>query len=134
MKNYEKSYQTWKFQFTYRRVDFLVIHFHRKIIKNHEFSSKNMMNPRWKSRIGYLNLHVALKKSMKYDRKKHENKTSIFIRSRNIFGPKIILFFRFRNNIISRSWNIFDEKRSSKWCIFFPERAGLGWAKHSLEL
>ena len=39
---------------------------------------KIMVNPGWKSRLGYLNLNVALQKSMKYHRKKYENKTSIF--------------------------------------------------------
>ena len=179
---------TWKFQFTYRRVEFsnqfssknhqkslifiektwkiidfheklwkiiadveisfyipacriFLINFHRKIIKIMNFHQKMMVNPGWKSRIGYLNLNVALKKSMKYDRKNMKTKRAFFIRSRNIFGPKIILFFRFWSSTISRSLNIFDEKISSKWCIFFPESwaglaglAGLGWAKHSLEL
>ena len=36
-----------------------------------------MVNPEWKSRLGYLNLNVALKKNMKYDIQKHENKMSI---------------------------------------------------------
>ena len=57
---------------------FLVINFHRKVIKNHEFSSEMMVDPGRKSRLGYLNHHMALKKSMKCDGKKHENKTSIF--------------------------------------------------------
>ena len=106
---------------------FFLINFHRKIIKNHELSSKMMVNPGWKSRLGYLNLHMAFKKSMKYDRKNTKTKRTFLIRSRNIFGPKIILFFRFWNSTISRSAYIFDAKRSSKWCIFFPE-GWLGWA------
>ena len=42
------------------------------------YISKMMVDPRRKSRLGYLNHHMALKKSMKCDGKKHENKTNIF--------------------------------------------------------
>ena len=80
-------------------------------------------------------LMLLWRKAWNMTDKNIKTKRAFFIRSRNIFGPKIILFFRFWNSIISCSLNIFDEKRSSKWCIFFPERLGwLGWAKHSLEL
>ena len=65
------------------------MNFHRKIMKTHEFSSKNhgkslifhqkvMVDPGRQCALGYLNSHMALKKSMKCDRKKHENKTTIF--------------------------------------------------------
>ena len=113
--------------------------FHRKIMKNHKISSQNHENS-WKF--------------IKFDRKKQDNKTSTFyafteylcstearfapwcrtkkgafwIRSLSIFGPLRILFFRFWNSMISRSFSIFGEKRSEKWCIFFPDLAGLGWA------
>ena len=39
---------------------------------------KMMVNPAWKSRVGFLNICVAFKKIRKYDGKKHENKTNIF--------------------------------------------------------
>ena len=93
---------------------FFVINFHRKVTKNHEFSSKMMVDPRRKSRLGYSNHHMALKKSMKYDGKKHENKTSIFYTFTEYLWSENNLFFRFWNSIIPRSSNIFDEKMSSK--------------------
>ena len=75
--------------------------------------------------------------------KNTKTKRAFFIRLPSIFSPQIILFFRFWNNVISRSPYIFDEqfdKKSQKMRGTLAGWAGwAGWAglagsEHSLEL
>ena len=67
MKSDEKSYLTWKFQFTCRRIEFFesifiqksskIIDFHRKNMKIHWFSWKVMKNHIWRENF---NLHTGV--------------------------------------------------------------------------
>ena len=103
---------------------------HAKNIKKHQKSLifvEKLMDPRAKCRLGYLNSQECIwRKAWNFiEKTRNQNDHFCYVRL-SIFGPKTILFFRFSNSMISRSLNIFGEKRSGKWSLFFPESAGLG--------
>ena len=106
-----------------------VINFHRKIIKIMNFHQKMMVNPWWKSRIGYLNLNVALKKSMKYDRKKYENKASIFYTFTEYLWSENNFIFSILEQYNFTFFEYLWRKNELKMMHFFPGKLGwLGWA------
>ena len=111
---------------------FFVIHFHRKIIKIMNFHQKMMVNPTWKSRLGYLNLSVALKKNMKYYRKKYEKKTSIFYTFTEYLWSENNFIFSILEQYNFTFTEYLRRKKERKMMHFFPGElaglAGLGWA------
>ena len=92
------------------------------------FHQKMMVNPRWKSRLGYLNLNVALKKNMIHDRKKHEKKTSIFYTFTEYLWSENNFIFSILEQYNFTFTEYLTRKQDRKMMHFFPRAGWLGLA------
>ena len=90
-----------------------------------------------KYRLTYLNYHLELKKSMPFDRKKHENKIIILNTFTVYLWSEKNLFFDF-GTLYFRVHHVSLTKKEPQNDVFFSRRgaglAGLGWAGLGLAL